>query len=191
MTRRLLPLTLFTVLLTAGVARSTTVIPPSFDQLVSDARSIFVGEVISQDAVWESTPTGRAIVTRVNFRVENVWKGSAGAVTQLEFLGGTIGEMRMEVVGVPTFVVGQRSVLFVSGEARAISPLVGFMHGRLRIQRDLATGVDRVSTYDGRSLGSPAEIGAARSASLVSVTPMRLSELESAVRARVSAGRAR
>jgi hypothetical protein len=185
--RRLFPLSLICTLVGVSVASSTTVIPPSFDALVSRANTIFVGEVMDERAAWISTPQGRAIKTYVTFRVEDVWKGAAGVVTQLEFLGGTIGETTMEVVGMPTFRLGQRDVLFVSG-ARAVSPLVGFMHGRMRVERDHA-GVDRVRTHDGRSLGSTAQIGPQRRPDyMLSITPMRLSELASAVRARAGAG---
>ena len=121
---------------------------------------------------------------------DEVWKGSVGTVTQLEFLGGTIGETTMEVVGMPTFREGQRSVLFVSGAVRSVSPLVGFYHGRMRVEKD-PNGVDRVRTYDGRSLGNPSEVGAQRPNYMSSVTPMRLSDLALAVRGRVLAGRAR
>ena len=93
-----------------------------------------------------ATPQGRAIKTHVTFKVEDVWKGAAGNVTQLEFLGGTIGGTTMEVVGMPTFREGQRSVLFCLRRGRAAaSPLVGFWHGRMRIEQD-PTGVDRVRT---------------------------------------------
>jgi hypothetical protein len=189
MLRRLVPLSLLCTLLMAGVARSTTVIPPTFESLVSTANTIFVGEVMNVRAIWTSTRQGRAIVTQVTFKVEDVWKGRIGAVTQLEFLGGTIGETTMEVVGMPVFREGQRSVLFVSPEARSVSPLVGFWHGRMRVERD-PYGVDRVRTHDGRSLGHPAEVGANRPNYMLSVTPMRLSELAGAVRGRVLAGRA-
>lgn len=188
--RRLGPLSVICTLLMAGVAGSTTVIPPTFESLVSSANTIFVGEVMNVRAVWTSTPNGRAIVTQVTFKVEDTWKGAAGAVTQLEFLGGTIGETTMEVVGMPTFHEGQRGVLFVSSHFRSASPLVGFWHGRMRIERD-PYGVDRVRTYDGRSLGSPAEVGAERARAMTPVTPMRLADLATAVRSRVLAGRAR
>ncbi|HJU41947.1 MAG TPA: hypothetical protein VJ691_04000, partial [Vicinamibacterales bacterium] len=140
--RRFLPLSLICTFVFAAVAGSTTVIPPTFDALVSGAGTIFVGEVMDQRAYWVNTPRGRAIRTQVIFRVEDVWKGSVGAVTQLDFLGGTIGETTMEVIGMPSFRVGQRNVLFVAAE-RAVSPLVGFMHGRMRVERDFF-GVDRV-----------------------------------------------
>ena len=187
--RRLFSLSLICTLVFAGVAGSTTVIPPTFDALVSGAGTIFVGEVMDQRAYWISTPQGRAIRTQVVFKVEDVWKGSAGAVTQLDFLGGTIGETTMEVVGMPTFRVGQRNVLFVAAE-RAISPLVGFMHGRMRVERD-HLGVDRVRTNDGRSLGSINEVGPQRPSLMLSITPMRLSELASAVKTRAGAEKIR
>lgn len=187
--RRLLPLALICTLVFAGTAGSTTVIPPTFDALVGGANSVFVGEVMAVRARWTTTPRGRAIMTDVTFRVEDVWKGSVGPVTLLEFLGGTVDGVTMEVVGMPQFSVGQRNVLFVSAE-RSISPLVGFMHGRMKVERDFF-GVDRVRTHDGRSLGNTAQIAPNRATYMMSITAMRLSELESAVRARAAAGRAR
>src|SRR5262245_44746412 len=139
--RRLLPLFLLCTLAINVSARATTVIPPTFEALVSSAGTIFVGEVTSVRAIWITTPGGRAIVTQVTFKVEEVWKGAAGAVTRLEFLGGTIDRTTMDVVGMPVFREGQRSVLFVSPETGAASPLVGFWHGRMRVERD-SFGVD-------------------------------------------------
>jgi hypothetical protein len=188
--RRLVPLSLVCTLLMAGVAWSTTVIPPTFDSLVSSASTIFVGEVMNVRAIWTATPQGRAIVTQVTFKVEDVWKGAAGPVTQLEFMGGTIGETTMEVVGMPAFHEGQRSILFVSPQVKAVSPLVGFFHGRMRVEKD-PYGVDRVRTHDGRSLGNPLEVGTQRPNYMTPVAPMRLADLAAAVRGRVMAGRAR
>ena len=51
----------------------------------------------------------------------------------------------------------------------------------MRVERD-TSGVDRVRTHDGRSLGQPAEVGAHRPSYMLSVTPMRLADLASAVR---------
>ena len=55
------------------------------------------------------------------------------------------------------------------------------MHGRLRIERDFA-GVDRVRTHDGRSLGGINEMGTNRPSYMLSITPMRLADLASAVK---------
>ena len=192
MFRRLLLLTMVSTAAAVGEARSTTVIPPTFDALVSSAATIFVGEVMNVRSEWETTPNGRAIITLVTFRVEEVWKGDLGAVTQLEFLGGEMGDVGMRVEGSPVFRLGQRDVLFVNSIVRAVSPLVGFMHGRMRVERDTVSGVDRVRTFDGRALGSIAQLGPQRAApSLASITPMRLNELETAVRSRLGAGKPR
>jgi len=184
--RRFLPLTLICTIVTAATAHSTSVVPPTFESLVSRAGTIFVGEVMDVRAEWESTAQDRSIITLVTFRVNDVWKGSVGPVTQLEFLGGTIGGLSMVVEGMPRFTPGQRDVLFVGTTARAVSPLVGFMHGRMRVERDV-NGVDRVRTFDGRPLGGVAAIGVPRAPSPVVVAPMRLSELASAVRSQLSA----
>ncbi|HJU43763.1 MAG TPA: hypothetical protein VJ691_13140, partial [Vicinamibacterales bacterium] len=93
------------------------------------------------------------------------------------------------VIGMPSFRVGQRNVLFVAAE-RAVSPLVGFMHGRMRVERDFF-GVDRVRTNDGRSLGRINDVGPQRPNPMLSATPMRLSELAAAVKARAGAAGAR
>lgn len=179
--------TLFAV----GLAHSTTVIPPTFEELVSKAQTIFVGEVVNQRSMFQNTPQGRSIITVVTFQVADVWKGDASPITQLEFLGGTVDDLRMTVQGMPTFHIGQRDVLFVGSTVRTVSPLVGLMHGRLRIEREPVSGVDRVRTHDGRSLGSTAQLGPQRVDSMLSIAPMRLSELKSAVRSRVSAAMAR
>lgn len=189
MGRRIALLGLLCAFLPPRAATSTVVIPPSFDELVTRAQSIFVGEVINRRSIWESGANGRVIITQVTLKVDDVWKGSVGPITRLEFLGGTVDDVTFEVSGIPTFTIGQRDVLFVSAEARAISPLVGFMYGRLRIERDATSGVDRVRTFDGRSLGNVTEIGRQRSDPAAAVTPMRLIDMAAAVRARVRAGR--
>ena len=189
MRRRFALLGLLCVFLPPRVASSTVVIPPSFDELVTRAQSIFVGEVIDRQSIWESTAQGRSIVTQVTFKVDDVWKGSVGPITRLEFLGGTIGEVTLEVSGVPAFAIGQRDVLFVTPDTRTISPLVGHMYGRLRVERDTVGGVDRIRAFDGRSVGGLSDIGRPRSSSFAPVTPMRLADVAEAVRARVRSGR--
>jgi hypothetical protein len=99
--------------------------------------------------------------------------------------------MTLDVVGMPNFSVGQRDVLFVGDTVKTMSPLVGFMHGRFRVERDLASGVDRVRTHDGRSLPDVSEIGANRPPAFLSMTPMRLSAFEAAVAGQIGAARGR
>jgi hypothetical protein len=176
--------------LLAGVvaASSTTVIPPTFDELVSQAQVIFQGEVADRRSEWETTAQGRSIITRVTFSVANVLKGQAGAAVQLTFLGGTIDGTTLTVSDMPQFLVGDRDVLFVSPDLHSVSPLVGFVHGRFRIVRDAVTGADEVRTHDGQRFGSGQSTAPLRlSGALQTPGALALTEFQSLVRQKVAA----
>jgi hypothetical protein len=172
----------------AVTASSTTVIPPTFDELISRAQIIFQGEVVDRRSEWETTAQGRSIITRVTFRVATVLKGRAAAAIQLSFLGGTIGDETLTVSDMPRFLVGDRDVLFVSPELHAVSPLVGFAHGRYRIVRNAVTGADEVRTHDGQAIVIAQGTASMR---LGGVLPapgaLALTEFQSLVRQKVSA----
>ncbi len=109
-----------------------------------------------------STSSGPAIVTVVTFKVIRTLKGELGAQTQLEFLGGTVGDYRLEVPGIPRFRVGDEDVLFVDERGQPVSPVVGFMHGRFRVLEEPGTGRRSVARHDFSPLTSVSDIGAAR-----------------------------
>ncbi len=92
----------------ASAPRAASVVAPTFEGLVTRARTVFVAETVDVSSRWVSTGSGRAIVTVVTFKVLRTLKGELGAQTQLEFLGGTVGEYRLEVPGIPRFRVGDR-----------------------------------------------------------------------------------
>jgi hypothetical protein len=127
----------------------------------------------------------------VTFDVERVIKGRLGLVTELTFLGGTVGNLRMEVVDMPRFARGDRDLLFVSSLVNAASPLVGFAHGRLRLEHDPVDGLDRVRTHDGRPIGSVADIARPPSPSLQAPRAMTLADFTTRLRERIDAQRGR
>ena len=66
-------------LLTAAVS-ATSVIAPTFNELVDGSREIFVGKTLSRSSQWVDTRDGRAIVTLITFAVEESLKrGSTNA----------------------------------------------------------------------------------------------------------------
>jgi hypothetical protein len=144
-----------------GAPRAASVIAPTFEVMVARAQTVFVGQTLDVRSQWVSTSSGPAIVTRVTFRVIRTLKGELGAQTQLEFLGGTVGEYRMEVPGIPRFRVGDEDVLFVDERGQPVSPVVGFMHGRFRVLDEPGTGRRLVARHDFAPLVSVSEIGAA------------------------------
>ena len=165
---RLLLAAAMLIALAAGSPRAASVIAPTFEVMVARAQSVFVGETIDVRSRWVTTSSGPAIVTLVTFKVTRTLKGELGGQTQLEFLGGTVGEYRMEVPGIPRFRVGDEDVLFVDERGQPVSPVVGFMHGRFRVLEEAGTGRRSVARYDFEPLASVADIGAAAPAPRVS-----------------------
>lgn len=145
-------------LLGVASAAATTVEPPEFAKLVGRAASIFRGEVTGLRSELVTRGTERAIFTRVTFRVTEVIRGAPlPAEVTLEFLGGTVGDLSMEVAGMPRFEPGAREVLFVERAGPQICPLVAMAYGRYRVLRD-AAGADYIARDNGAPLSRPEDV---------------------------------
>jgi hypothetical protein len=139
-------------------ALATTVIPPSFDELVSRAEVIFQGTVTDVRSQWVGEGGQRHINSYVTFKVEDAIKGKPGAQITLQMLGGTVGSETMEVTDAPKFKVGDRDILFVENNGTQFVPLVGIMHGRFRVKKDEA-GRDAAFTNEGSPLSDVTQLG--------------------------------
>ncbi len=170
-------------------AKATTYLPVTFDELVTRADVIFVGEVVDVRPFALDTRDGEIIKTRVTFRVSDPLFGTTSLVEVFDFLGGEMNGVGMAVAEMPRFTVGDRRVMFARRE-RSINPIVGFTQGLLRVTRDV-NGVDRISTIEGAPLSSPESIGTrAPGVALAPAAPMRLSDLRDRItRALVAARR--
>lgn len=144
----------------AAVAHATSVVPPSFPELVSEAQVIARGTVTSVSSRWVDGPKGRVIETFVDFAVEKALKGSPGATMTLQFLGGTVGQDSLRVAGMPQFKPGEHEILFVTGNGTQFCPLVRFGHGRYRVRTDASTRRQYVTRNDGAPLASVADVQA-------------------------------
>jgi hypothetical protein len=139
-------------------ALATTVIPPSFDELVSRAEVIFQGTVTDVRSQWVGEGGQRQINSYVTFKVEDAIKGKPGGQITLQMLGGTVGSETMEVTDAPKFKVGDRDILFVENNGTQFVPLVGIMHGRFHVKKD-TTGQDTVFTDEGSPLSDVTQLG--------------------------------
>jgi hypothetical protein len=139
-------------------AVATTVIPPSFDQLVSRAEMIFQGNVTEVRSEWTGEGAQRHIMSYVTLTVEDAIKGNPGSTVTLRMLGGTVGGETMEVTDAPKFKVGDRDILFVENNGTQFVPLVGIMHGRFRVKKD-SKGQDAVFTNEGSPLSDVTQLG--------------------------------
>jgi hypothetical protein len=88
-----------------------------------------------------------------------VLKGEAGVSITLQFLGGTVGGVTLEIDGVPKFSAGDRVLLFVEGNGVQFCPLVGVFHGKFGVRKDEPTGRDILVRHNGKPLRDVAEIG--------------------------------
>src|SRR6266403_4235675 len=136
----------------------TTVIPPTFDELVSRAEVIFQGTVTDVRSQWTGEGAQHRIESYVTFKVEDAMKGAPGESYTLRMLGGTVDGETMEVSDSPKFKVGDRDILFVENNGSQFIPLVGIMHGRFRVKKDEA-GRDAVFTNEGSPLSDVTQLG--------------------------------
>lgn len=160
-----------------GLASATTVIPPSFDELVSQAEIIFQGTVTNVRSEWIGEGAQRHIVSYVTFKVNDTFKGNPGDQISLQMLGGTVNGQTMEVTDAPKFKKGDRDVLFVEHNGTQFIPLVGIMHGRFHVKQD-GTGHDVIYKNDGSPLTSTDQVGKERGAE---GAPIALQQFKQAV----------
>ena len=151
-------LSLSCLALTIATLTATTVIPPTFDQLVNDAEMIFEGTVSSMHSEWAGQGSERHIVTFVTFKVEDPIKGSVGLEYTLRMFGGTVDGQTIEVADAPRFKAGDRDILFVEHNGTQFIPLVGIMHGRFHVQAD-ETGLEIIAKDNGAPLAQVTKLG--------------------------------
>src|SRR5207302_1162369 len=151
------------LLIMACAALATTVIPPSFDDLVGRAEMIFQGTVTGVRSEWTGEGAQRHIMSYETVKLEETIKGNPGANVTLRMLSGTVGAETMEVADAPTFKVGDRDILFVENNGTQFVPLVGIMHGRFRVKKD-ETGRDAVFTNEGSPLSDLTQLGKSEAA---------------------------
>jgi hypothetical protein len=139
--------------------RATSVIPPSFPELVQEADAIHRGRVTAIQAVRATAPDGTPIIrTHVTLTLERTLKGAERSTITLEFLGGTLGDESLVVTGMPKFNLGATEYVFVQRNGVQFCPLVAMGHGRYRVARDTTAARDYVARDNGIPLTDLAEV---------------------------------
>jgi hypothetical protein len=176
---------LLALLLAVGFsARATTVIPPTFDQLVSDAEVIIQGTVTDVQSQFVGEGAQRHIFTYVTVKVEDAIKGNPGSTYTFRMLGGTVGDQTLEVSDAPKFKVGDHDILFVEHNGSQFIPLVGIQHGRFHVQKN-STGRDTLVTGDGQPLADVSQLGGDEQTAARTKAALSLDDFKAAIQARV------
>lgn len=127
-------------------APAMLVMQRDFPELVARAEHVVVGTVT---AIVQGPDQSGAPSTFVTFSDLTVLKGDVEATLTLRFYGGTSGNVAVMIPDMPTFTLGERDVLFVAGNGRAVCPLVGVWQGRFHVRRDERRDSDVVDDNDG------------------------------------------
>lgn len=131
--RMLSRISLLLLLLAAPVA-ATTVQQVAFVDLVERAELIVEGRVSRVYARYDDE--GRFIWTHVEVTVADVLKGQTEADTlHLKFMGGTVGDMTLEVSAMHYPAEDEVGIYFVeSANVQQMNPLVGWDQGHFKVQ---------------------------------------------------------
>ena len=140
-------------------ARATTVVAPTFEQLVGQAEIIFEGTVSDVKSMWAGEGGQRHIQSYITFKVADAIKGQPGATYTISMLGGTVDGETLEVTDTPKFKVGDRDILFVEHNGQQFVPLVGINFGRFHVRHDAQSGRDVVHTGDDEPLVEVTQLG--------------------------------
>lgn len=141
--------------------RATTVVQPTFDEMVGSADYVVRVVVKSVESSWRedtSRPGQRYIGSDITLEVREVITGTLPSPLVLDVVGGKVGKDELSVSGTPKFVVGQECILFVRGNGRTFFPVVGLKHGYFPVRRDARTGDAQVLRADGRLLYNTQEL---------------------------------
>ena len=135
------------VLLGAAPVSATTVIQKSFAEVVQEAEVIAVGTVTAIAAEWDAAHSRP--FTLVTFSTLDVLKGAhTEPELTLRLLGGPHPDGSiLQIAGVPQFSLGERLVVFVTGNDHYAVPLVGLWQGVYRVVFDAARGVDTIYSH--------------------------------------------
>lgn len=168
-----------------AATRATTVIPPTFDDLVTNADAIFEGTVTGLRSEWTGEGSNRHIVTYVTFKVEDAIKGATNADFTIRMFGGTVDGHTMEVADAPRFKVGDRDILFVEHNGTQFIPLVGIMHGRFHVQADDTGAQEKIAKDNGAPVADLAKLGQDE-AGAVTGKPISKAEFKAAIRQKLA-----
>jgi len=133
-------------------AQATTVKPLDLPDLVDKAEIIADVTVTNTQPYVYYAQDGRSVHTRVTFRVNGQpIKGNVASPLVLDFVGGSVGYLKMVVSGVPQLQVGQRLIIFSHAPGDFyVSPFIGVDQGAMRVVHDQATQTDRVLRWWGQ-----------------------------------------
>jgi hypothetical protein len=128
--------TLILLVTSATIARATTFVRMSIEQLAHRAQLIVRAQCTG--SMVESR--GGEIWTVTFFEVREAWKGEAPSVARVRLLGGRTAQITSHVAGVPAFRAGEDVVLFLEAEPGGEYSILTWQQGTFRIHPHAPVG---------------------------------------------------
>src|SRR5579871_6782096 len=119
------------LILAAAPLLATTVERLTLDDMVRKAQTIVHGKVRSSTAHWSADH--RLILTTSIIEVQETFKGPAAKTLELTTIGGTVGDLTLVAVGMPTLQAGEETVLFVENVGN-FKTIVGLSQGKFAVK---------------------------------------------------------
>jgi len=129
-------------LLVVGVSRATVLVRMDLNALARSAEIITRGRCVHTEMKWESG----SIWTFDDFEVLEVFKGSPPQYLRVRLPGGRIDHTDVRIEGVPTFSIGEETILFIERTSAGDFGITSWAQGTFRVRR-LSSG-DAVLTQD-------------------------------------------
>ncbi|HVT08076.1 MAG TPA: hypothetical protein VHO67_11500 [Polyangia bacterium] len=123
----------------AATARATLIMALDLPAMVGRAERIAVVDVLSVQAAWDARH--ERITTTIQLQVVEGWKGGLQPGAHLTVLqpGGTVGDVTTTVDGMPRFVPGERTLVFLHGPPERAT-VVGLTQGKRPLRREATSG---------------------------------------------------
>lgn len=115
-------------------AAATEIVPLSIAELGQRSAQVVRGRVADVQSRWNASHT--KILTEVRLDVTERFKGSGGDVVRVVELGGTVGNVHMNVAGTVQWKQGEDVLLFLEPSIGPTFHVSGFQQGRFRIDSD-------------------------------------------------------
>ena len=162
-------------------AQATQMIPLPVEDLTRRADLVLKGHVLTTACLKDRE--GR-IYTRIEFKVDEVWKGSMNT-NQFVIVqgGGTLGNERLQVVGEASYEPGEELVSFLRLNPMGEGVSIGLAQGKFNLWKDETTGeVYAHNLFHGKTKAQAAIQPAISSNSISTRSPLKLTELHDRVK---------
>ncbi len=114
---------------------------PGLSELVENSDTIVAGVVLDMRSAW--TSDRREIFTTVTLRTERRFKGAGRNLVRFRVPGGTVGDTRMTATHSAQFMVGERALVFLTGESGRLPRVTSGEAGKRHLRTD-EDGSDRI-----------------------------------------------